>query len=88
VCTVLSGAVTRTILARRPMRRIDDGLFSAANDSGTERCPIRHRLLSREILQPQLQDADRFATAGDRREQPSAVILDDQLDLRGSRLRS
>src|SRR5207248_8376471 len=41
---------------------------------------IGHRLLSREVIQQELQHADRFTTAGHRREQPSAAILADHLD--------
>ena len=41
---------------------------------------IGHRLLNREVLQPQLQNTDRFTAAGHRREQASAAILDDHLD--------
>src|SRR6266498_3172413 len=47
---------------------------------------VGHRPLNREVLQPQLQNANRFTAAGYRREQPSAAILRDHLDgLRGER---
>ena len=41
---------------------------------------VGHRLLNREVVQPQLQNTDRFTAAGHRREQPSASILDHHLD--------
>jgi hypothetical protein len=44
---------------------------------------IGDRLLKGEVVQPQLQDADRLAAAGHRREQASTAILDDHLDRLG-----
>jgi hypothetical protein len=44
---------------------------------------IGHRLLTREVLQPQLQNTDRLAAAGHRREQASTAVLDDHLDRLG-----
>jgi hypothetical protein len=41
---------------------------------------IGHRLLNRELLQSQLQNTDRFTTAGHRREHASAAVLRDHLD--------
>jgi hypothetical protein len=41
---------------------------------------IGDRLLDREVVQPQLQNADRLTPAGHRREHASAAILDDHLD--------
>ena len=44
---------------------------------------IRHRLLSGEVLEHELQNADSFTAAGHRREQRSAAILVDHLDCLG-----
>ena len=41
---------------------------------------IGHRLLNRDVLQPQLQNTDCFTAAGHGRKQPSTAMLDDHLD--------
>src|SRR6478609_4033753 len=41
---------------------------------------IGHRLFGRELIQQELENADRFTAAGHGREQPSAAILVDHLD--------
>ena len=41
---------------------------------------IGHRLFSREVIQQELQNADRFTAARHRSEQPSASLLVDHLD--------
>src|SRR5215208_4732052 len=41
---------------------------------------IGHRPLKREVLQPQLQNTDRFTAAGYRREQASSTMLAEHLD--------
>ena len=47
-------------------------------------CDVGHRLLNREVPQPQLENADRLASAGHGREQASTAVLGDHLHgLRG-----
>src|SRR6476660_12827 len=48
------------------------------NDIGQEvrrESDIGHRLLNREVLQPQLENTDRLTAAGHRREQSSAAAI-------------
>ena len=69
----------------RPLPPLEEVGVAAVRDHNVcEEMPgerdICHGLLRWEIVQPQLEDADRFAAAGHRREQASAVVLGDHLD--------